>query len=236
MNALCSRFLTALNNIDSFLRQQLGAGRAEGFEDLVFRYAETQPYVRDRKWELRKYGWLRNAIVHHYRDQETIATPHEETVKRLEAISSYLLNPPTIGSLFNEPVATCGLDTSVVEAAKKMFDASFSQLPVYQGSDFQALLTTDTITRWLAACFDLDGAIIEHTPVQTVLGYAETSDNYVLLKPTNPVGEAVNCFEKAESRGRRLYAILITVDGTNRHPPSGIITPFDMPRLYDAIP
>lgn len=77
---------------------------------------------------------------------------------------------------------------------------------------------------------------MDDTPVRAVLGYAEESDNFVLLKPSNTVVDAIEVFASSEQKGMRLDAILITQDGSKNHLPSGIITLSDIPRLYEAIP
>jgi hypothetical protein len=72
--------------------------------------------------------------------------------------------------------------------------------------------------------------------VEVVLESAEEHDNYHLLKPTHTVADAIEQFTSAERAGRRLDAILITQDGTPNHRSVGIITPADIPKLYEAMP
>jgi CBS domain-containing protein len=236
MDNLSSRFLSAYNDIDSHLRLICNLEDGMWFPEVVDRAADKIANVRSLKNELKDYGRLRNAIVHNYRDEETIATPHERVVKRIETVRDYLRKPPIIGQLFKTTVAICDLDTAVLKAAKVMLRDGFSQLPVYRGDEFQALLTTNTIARWLAACFERDQGVVDDMCVEVVLGYAEEGDNYVFLKPGHTVADAIEQFASTERVGRRLDAILITQDGTKNRRPSGIITPADIPRLYEAIP
>ena len=236
MDNLSVRFLSAFNDIDNHLRRICNFAESIWFQEVVDRAAEKITNVRPLKDELKGYGRLRNAIVHNYKDEETIATPHEKVVKRIETVRDYLRKPPTIGRLFTSPVATCGLDTPVVGAAKAMLKDKFSQLPVYRGDEFQALLTTNTIARWLAACFDLEHGVVDDICVEVVLGHAEEGDNYIFLKPSHTVADAIEQFASTERVGRRLDAILITQDGTRNRRPFGIITPTDIPKLYEAMP
>jgi CBS domain-containing protein len=93
-------------------------------------------------------------------------------------------------------------------------------------------LTTDTIARWLSACFSRDGGIVGATQIQSVLEHAEVPDNYALLAPCDPVWDAL-CVLDRQSKGRRCDAILITQDGSRTTELVGIITAFDLPRLYE---
>lgn len=235
MDKLSARFLSAFNDIDRFMRRVCGAGEAAPFHEVVDLVAEKSVPVRTLKSELKNYGRLRNAIVHNFHDDETIATPHERVVKRIETVKGYLLAPPTIGSLFNQKVTTCGLETPVVKAVKQMSHAGYSQLPVYQQEEFLALLTTNTIARWLAATFDRDGGVLDETPVEAVLCHAEDTDNFSILGQNNTVFDATEHFAAAARNGKRLDAIVVTADGTKHHLPVGIVTLSDVPKLYKTI-
>ena len=115
-----------------------------------------------------------------------------------------------------------------------MLSKDYSQIPVYRGTVLAALLTTDTIARWVAGALKTDG-IMEGAPVQDVLNQAEFADNYQLLDPSATVLEALGCFDACFRRGKRLDAILIAKDVKKTSSPVGIITAFDIPKLNDSL-
>ena len=236
MDPFSARFLSAYNDIDIQLRRICNLVDGVKFYEVVEQAAYKTALVRSQKKTLKNYGRLRNAIVHDYKDGETIATPHEKVVVHIESLRDYLRTPPTLSKLFSMPVATCSPDTPVVGAAKMMLKDNYSQLPVYLGDEFRALLTTNTIARWLAACFDLEHGVVDDMCVEVVLGHAEEGDNCVFLKPSDTVADAIEKFASTQRAGKRLDAVLITEDGTKNRRPSGIITPADIPKLYGAMP
>ncbi len=235
MDELTKRFIDAYNEIDSFLRRLCKERAQATFSSLVVKAAEINKAVRHHAQDLREYGDLRNAITHHYRRNEPIATPHGRAVRELESIRKDLLSPPKVGGLFSKDVALCGPDDPIGAVTQQMFQTSFSQIPVYRENKLEALLTTDAIARWLAKSLARDGGVLDETPVQSVLKHAEWSDNYKLLDPSDTVFDAIDCFADYHRRGRRLDAIIITRDKSKKHSPLGIITVFDTPKLYESL-
>jgi predicted transcriptional regulator len=118
---------------------------------------------------------------------------------------------------------------------KQMAAGSFSQLPVYKATRLVGLLTTDTVARWLGDCFARDGGVLDEVKVGAVLKYAEFPDNFGLLAPKDSVFDAVQLFRQHQENGTRCDAILITRGAARDQLPIGIITPFDLPKLYQAI-
>jgi predicted transcriptional regulator len=209
---------------------------ADGFASILKQAARDNPIVAHYRYDLIELNELRNAIVHSYQPDEPIATPCEKVVKRIEAIQEMLLSPPSLGTLSNKNVAICDPDQPIGVALKEMAASSFSQLPVYADSSLIGLLTADTIARWLGTCLTCDGGVVlDEVNVETVLQCTEFPDNFALLAPKNTVFDAVKCFRDCQTEGRRCDAILITERASRRCAPLGIITAFDMPKLYETI-
>jgi len=234
MDELTKRFISAYNEIDSFLRRLCKEGAQATFSSLIVRAAQTNKAVGHHTQDLREYADLRNAILHGYREDEPIATPYSKTVKTLEAIRDDLIAPPKVGTLFPTKVSVCNPDSFISVVAQQMFQTSFSQLPVYSESKLEALLTTDTIARWLAYSLAHDGGILDDAQVKAVLKHAESKDNYQLLDPSDTVFDAIDCFAYYHRLGKRLDAVIIAKDRSKKKLPLGIITMFDMPKLHEA--
>ena len=117
-----------------------------------------------------------------------------------------------------------------------MYNHSFSQVPVYDDGVFQGLLTTDTISRWLASGFEREGGIIimEET-VADVMPHNENPNNVRLISRNCTLYDVLDYFDQANEKGRRLDALIVSNSGRNDERPLGIITVFDLPKLYEAI-
>lgn len=235
MDDLSSRFLTAFNKIEQYLRKLCKAKPAESFARLVTQGAEKNAAVHRNEHDLKQFGDLRNAIVHRY-EGRPLATPHEGTVDQLESLAKRILAPPKVGKLFTRKVKTCSPDDSVGDAIKSMFEHDFSQLPVYDNNRLVSLLTTDTVARWLGDCLHKEGGVVlDDTPVKAVLKFAEYDKNYKLLAPNATVYDALDEFDKYVRLGRQLDAILITKDHSKSQKPTGLITAFDIPKLHESM-
>lgn len=234
MDDRTERFLVAYNEIHRILKHICNTGNRKPFRKALEEAATKNRLVESYEHELTALNGLRNVIAHGL-FREPTATPSLAVVTKLESIKNNLLHPPAIVPLFQTPVVVCAATDPITKAAATMRSGNFSQIPVYDGSAFVALLTNDTIARWFSACFSRDGSIVHETQVQCVLEHAEMPDNYALLPPGDSVCDALNCILARQKDGNRCDAILITQDGSKTAEAIGIITAFDLPRLYEAI-
>ncbi len=239
MDKLADRFLTAYNDIDKWLRKIAKVDRNLSFASVVDIVSDAKkcPHglnavVKHYSHDLKEFGDLRNAIVHHYRNDEIIATPCLKAVKELEAIRDHLLNPPQVYPKFGRAVLQCSPNDPIGAVVRQMREKKFSQVPVYSETRLFALLTTDTISRWVACSLGNDQDIMGETPVKDVLSHAEFTDNFKLLAKDASVVDALRCFDQYINDGRRLDAILITEGAKKTNTPLGIIAVSDIPDLH----
>lgn len=228
------RFLNAFIEIEGALKTISKNTRNRPFYQLITDAAKYDPFVRDISVELREYGDLRNAIVHERINDAPIAEPHLEVVERLEMIRELLQSPPRVVPLFIKEVVTCGHDESLGKVAKRMLEHAFSKIPVYQGEEFLGLLTAEAITYWLADRISDQGFLVEEN-VSVVLDYVDKPDNYRLVTQDCTLFEIIQLFDEFNHLGTRLQAVLISDDGTESGQLLGIITAFDLPKIYRII-
>ncbi len=225
------RFLNAFIDIEQSLRQIARLSRHKPFYQMVTEAGDKDPFVRELSIELKKYGDLRNVIVHERINEEPIAEPHPEVVTRIEKIRDLLRTPPSVDARFLGPVVSCQVEDTLSDAARQMYKHSFSKIPVYQGEQFVGLLTAEAITYWLADCL-IEGKDLSRESVGTVMKYVDNPDNYAFVAKNSPVFEVIRLFEHFSHKGNRLQAVLITENGERLQKPLGIITVFDLPRIY----
>ena len=232
-----TRFLDAFAHIEQALEDILGTTRHKPFYQLVDEAARKDPFVQDIAVELKEYGDLRNAIVHERIDDEPIAEPHAKTVARIERIRDLLLEPPKVDQEFLGPVITCQTTDLVSTAAELMYQHSFSKIPVYDEENrFVGLLTAEAITHWLGAQLQKRSNDLYRERVESVLKYVdERTTSFRFISRHTPVFEVMRLFDETTHRGQRLQAVIITHDGREDAQPLGIITVFDLPKIFNLI-
>lgn len=227
-----SRFLEAFNKIERHLRQVTKLDKHIPFYHVIDEASRSSRAVSYFSTDLKEFADLRNAIVHEDTNGHVIAEPNDRATNEIEHIASTLLNPPKVIPLFCKDVSRLKTSDNVAEAVVFMFNQSFSQIPIYDDRKFFALLTTNTVARWLGACVGEDIFSLRETVIRTVLDYAEDQDNYCFLSKGATIFEALEKFHSYEKAGKRLEAILITENGKPTESPIGIITIWDLPQIY----
>lgn len=235
MDDLSSRFLSAYNEIDRFLRRLGGHGQEVPFMKVLQEAQGKDSGVRSHFVDLKEFAHLRNAVTHTYRNYQSIATPTVEAVTEIESIKSKLLTPARLIEHFAKQVEVCQVGETVAAAAMKMKVGDFSQLPVYDDGSFVHLLTGETIARWFADRMTADGGRLSSDTVADALAFTEPSTTYEIVGDGATVYDALGLFERAYLKGDSLDAILMTPNGNKAEVPTGIVTIFDVPRLRSLI-
>ena len=234
MSTNSERFLNAFNSIDRHLRRLARIDRSTSFAGAVDEAARSDAAARRYSIDLKEYADLRNAIVHERTDAHPIAEPFPETVTAIEAILEKLTRPPTVGAEFACEVAQVGLADRVGAAAAVMREHRFSQLPVYEGNAFQGLLTAATMAWWLAERLDGELGMLDEESVEVVLSFTEDAEHHVrFISRVCSVFDAIEAFETHQRQGWALDALVVTHSGSPDQTPLGIITTFDLGRLYE---
>lgn len=229
---LAVSFLAAFNDIEAHLRIQLRAKRSDSFRWMV-RIAEKQHLISKEHAEtLDAFAELRNAISHgQYNDLRPIAEPRPDTVEAIEKIRSLLLNPPiALDVLPEQKVQSFRLNDPINKALDIVRTTEISQFPIYDGSEYVALLTTNTIARWVAS--DLhDNAQLDARSIKEVLDYAESSDTAVFLPRTSTAQEIIDIMT-----GPKLpWSVILTEHGKQHQKPLRVVTGRDMRALLELL-
>lgn len=241
MTALVTReanselFLRAFSQIEKWLRSQVGTHRSDRFYELVDRAARRNPIVQRYQVDLKEFADLRNAIVHERTDDHVIAEPNDRALADLHRAKTNLLNPPCVVPKFQKTVCVLPLNASVGQAAIAMRDGSFSQIPILEGSKVVALLTAETIVRWVASEFANELVVPWETPIKDALVHTENADHYDIVPRRATLHDTLSLFEKFASRGQDLDAILISQDGKREQRLLGIVTLYDLPEILKEL-
>lgn len=228
------RFLNAYARIEQSLRKIVAPDRFLKFYELVKCAGKTEPLVKEYRVDLLEFGELRNAIVHNRTDGRVIAEPDDDAVAAIERIAAHLSAPPLVLPLFKKKVITVAGRDSISKAVRLLYRHSFSQLPVTDNGITVALLTSNTITRWLGKSLE-NKVSPEETTVATVLEYTEHDDNFKFTGAETTLFEIQDLFYGYYQRGKRLDAILITSTGSPAEPLMGIVTMRDLPLVQKEL-
>ena len=226
------RFLDAFNRIEGCLRRAGHETRRVPFYALVDKASKSSSVVGHFSTDLKEFADLRNAIVHESTNGHVIAEPNDDSVRHIEHIASILLDPPTVIPLFQKVVSTLRLNDSAAEAVKLVFQQSFSQIPIFDNKEFMALLTVNTIVRWLGSGAEADTLSLSEITIGSILQFSEDRNNYCFLGTDATIFDVLSKFHLYEKDGKRLDAIMITQNGKPTETLLGIITVWDLPQIY----
>lgn len=235
MDTDSARFLSAFNTIELHLRDLTEAAQERTFSDVVHQAERTHALVRRLSADLRHLADLRNFLVHRYQESEPLAVPSPLSLQRIERIRDALLQPRTLHSLFHKVVVCCHPEDPIGRAAELMHKQDFSQLPVHDGQRMSALLTSDTLARWLAARLAGKVGLVEEEPVSEVIKFQQGEQALEFASHASTLTDAFNWWEKHYHRGRPLQAILVTPHGKPAELPTGIVTLGDFPAMLEAV-
>ncbi len=228
-------FISTFSAIESWLRKQTRAERSVSFYQLVEQASKGNSSVRRYRDDLKEYADLRNAIVHERTGGRVIAEPNDQAVSDFERIRAALLNPPTVIPKFQRKVCTREAQETVGQAVSDMRNDSFSQLPIISRGEVIALLTSETVVRWLASEVSNDLVSLLETKIAAVLPHTEDPEHYCFLPRRATLQEVIGQFEDFTSRGKDLDAVLITEDGRRNQSLLGILTVYDLPAILGTL-
>jgi predicted transcriptional regulator len=146
-----------------------------------------------------------------------------------------ITDPPKVIPLFAGRVESIPVSASIGDAVQMMHQKGYSQIPTYRGETFVGLLTANTIARWLGSSVQDELVSLAETSVERVLTFAEDSDNFRFTSRGGSIFDVIGIFESYLLGGKRLEAILITHAGKPSETPLGIITIWDLPKIYEQV-
>ena len=223
-------FIEAYNSIDNFLKKEGNYDSHVSFSQKVKN--SRNKIIKNHKDELITYGELRNAIIHSNKlNDQVIAEPHEETVKRLEKIRDNILNPKKVYPTISFEVLGANENDYINKILLDMREMSFSQFPVFNSDgSIKELITTNTIARWLSSNIDASGTIIvDEVMVSSLIPEIEHKKNYKFISRNSSIFDAIELFTNHTLKiGFNLDAVFITDSGRENEKLLGLITIADI--------
>lgn len=203
------------------------------FLEMLRKTSKTEGVVKRYSIDLREFAELRNAITHSKRDDFVIAEPHAKVVEEIRRIKDMLYTPPLVLSLpLSRPyIATPEILLSEVLATFEK--RNFMRCPVIIQGKVKALISAKTITHFLAKN-SLHPLQLSDVRVSELLMFTSESD-FEIVGMNNSLFEAYDVFKRHLRSGKTLQAAIVTDNGQANGRITGIITPSDLPRIFEIL-
>lgn len=230
------RFLNAFNTIEATLRSRASVSyQSAGFSELV---SISKDLTANQKSRLKDLAMLRNTIVHSPLDAngEIYADPRISAVEWIENQAIIIEQPArVVQALKLQPPITLNGDDEISVFLNDVVEPNqFSQAPFWRKDSTLGLITTNTVTRWIASQYQKEsGLLIEASTIDEVSKYSESVDAHILKASDLKVVDAIKIF--SGQHGTPPAAIVITHSGKSTEKPLGICTASDLTRLYQSI-
>lgn len=220
-------FIGAFNDIHEALKQKGGLTGQETFPVAFAAAVKRERWLSRFDKQLDILRDARNYIEHTALESLPVAEPTDWAVSKIRALRSAILCPATIEE-FTHGVKCGDAFSAASEVIGLMYEKSYSQIPIKCDDGRYRLLTTNTVTRWVAA--SMGKPLNFDTCVGDVLGFAEEAQVAVFLGRRTNLFQVLHEFESNPG----LTAVLITESGQDTQTPLGIITVWDFPRVQAA--
>jgi CBS domain-containing protein len=228
-NALSERFEIAFNQIHKCLIEKVKENCDDRFKQLVEVGMKKHSLIRSFYNELCQFAKLRNAIVHEKIDHDFyIAEPHLDIVERIEKIAGYFQKPEIALSIATKDVQHFLENDRLEDVLSCIRKTSYTRFPIYnEKGEFIWIVTAAYILNWLTdriadQVIDLNNARIADIFTN------EGKGNVVFISKTSSIFKAEEIYEKFHREGKKLEAIIITLNGSKNEKPLGIVTSYDL--------
>lgn len=220
-------FIELYNQLNGHLAKITGKSDRTPFYELVDYAAPLNGKVQRELIRLKKFGDLRNIIVHWLNyPREIIAEPTEPALNQFQGIVTSIIAPKKVDNYVKQ-LRVFTPNESLRNALQFMRENDFSQVIVEKDGQV-ALLTTEGIARWVEKKVDQEYIIDSEATVGNVLE-EDIPNSYELIGRTNTIDDVQMLFTKSIEEGYpRLFAVIITQNGKPTEKPLGIITPWDL--------
>lgn len=223
------KFIEAYNKIDHNLRAQYNFKRGQSFGDMIRRCSAINSIVRKFEDVLIDYSRLRNAIIHNENEDYVIAEPHDDVVEKIEKISELICTPPlVINTVCNKAILTCDAQDSVGKVLEKMYESSYSNLPIYQDNKLVGMANGQKLANRIGEekfkGKSVDEFLKNTSILEVVMQEISPAVYYSIQPVTLTIDQALNMFYS----NRKLIAILISKTGSLNEPALGIVTVADI--------
>lgn len=225
------RFIKAYESIRKTLHNRLErAGnrvKRGDFKSLITLSKKADDKLITQKFEfLSSCADIRNIMQHNSNKNGVPFTiPRSDVVEQLEALARKITNPGKASDYMVKNPAIISYNDTLKDASHYIIGQNFSQIPVYDKTEYKGLLTTNAISRWLAESIEEDESIVqEKITVKDILPFSEAFEGAEFIAPYT---DALQASGKLQSNNAP-PALLVTTTGKQSGELQGILTRHDV--------
>lgn len=228
MESNSRRFIDAFVKIEIYLKKYLN-DNVFGFTHMVHQAAKTNSSIQYHMLDLIEYAQLRNAIVHNRSENnELIAEPHLEVVETIEAIYKELENPKRIKDLNLKKVYVTSPDELVLKLSKIQEEYNYSIVPVYEGNQYVGLVHSKLYQSAYAKQ-------ARNLRVEELLEFRKEKNRVVFMTKDSELREIIRVYFDLYEKGKGIIGIIVNEKGFMNERPLAIITPADLPKIFEIL-
>lgn len=232
---LFEKFIGIYNQIDAFMRKDLGVEKYIEHSQLIRRMAEKNKIFAQYLNELLTFADLRNVLDHNpYRVQaHPMAEPHEFIVKRYEEIRNLLFDPPKALSVAikGSVIYSTTMDANAIEVMQIMNDKMYTHVPIMEAGRMLGIFSENVLLHYLVK--NKDSLITSDTKIKEFADFIPISKNrtevFLFLPRNTLLTDVSSIFNAGLKNGKRIAVVYITETGREDEKILGMITPWDLP-------
>lgn len=204
------------------------------FSELLRKASKLNEVARQYSADLKEFAQLRNAIIHTRRRNYIIAEPHSDVIDDIKHIHRLLHHPPKVSEIMVTNPYSAEPNQPLMDVLRTFADKGIMRCPVIERDTIIGLITAKTLSMWLAKTLAKEPVAPDTTKVRALLPYANNND-YTIVSRRSDIISLSGHIKNSLNEGSYIQAVLVTEKGTADSKLVGIISPSDLPRLYDKI-
>lgn len=187
--------------------------------------------------DLKTINAIRNIIIHR---NDWITIP-DETIHRIQEMVTAIQNiekklETRALDIFWKKVFVCKDSTPLHEVLEAIGERGFAHIPVYSESGkFRWVVSEKSIALWLARQTKSHNSIDFHNTLLKDVVIDTSHHEYIFIPSDCPVSSIEWFFSEYSNNRKKLGAIFLTETGDENEWIDGIITAWDLPRIYSEI-
>jgi len=231
------RFMAAYNAIETHLRRAIGADDGAGMNSVLARAVGEGLLTAQQRQALHPLVKLRNVISHGtYRNGRRVAEPVEEVVEEIERLHTQVVTPPLARDvLMAREVVAFQEDVALKALLRAVDKDNYSQFPIYSGTAYVGLLTTNAVARWLAARMTEGGPVTASVTLGCLMDFAEKDEQAKFLRSDATAASVVRALSVSEAGDPPHLAVILTATGHMDEKPHSLAVADDLHLLVPAI-
>ena len=233
-NADSEKFIALYNQLDAYMRSQLGLDRHVDHSTLLREMSQKNRVFLDYLQDLRMFADIRNILVHnpYKKDADPLLYPHSYITKKYAEIIELVLHPPKALSIAI-PVSvifTATLDTSIQELMNTMIRKNYTHVPIIKDDTMIGIFSENTFLSYLVA--NQESIILKDATVADFKEFIKiekhVNEYFEFVSRSTLLSDVDKIFRQGMKNKKRIAVVYITENGKSTEKILGMITPWDL--------